>query len=60
MNVTAEQLMQIENALRFYSEGKHFEWSGCHCHGHNVINDRGETADEGLDVIRQIRNQEES
>ena len=60
MNITAEQLEKIEKALRFYADGKHFHWEGCHCHGSHVIDDRGETAEKGLQVINEIRYAEET
>lgn len=49
-----EQIAIVKAALKFYCDGKHFEWQGCHCHGHNVILDRGGEADTGINALSNL------
>lgn len=54
MQITKEQMEAIQEALRFYAEGQHYEWEGCHCHGQYLIHDRGERAQAALNQIEII------
>jgi hypothetical protein len=53
--ILTEALEEMEQRFRFYTDCGHYQWEGCHCHGHNVILDRGEEAEAGLDAIRKLR-----
>jgi len=51
VEIKKERMEDIKEVLQFYSDGKHYEWDGCHCHGHYVINDRGDMAGSCLNRI---------
>ena len=44
VEIKKERMEDIEEVLKFYSGGKHYEWRGCRCHGNYVINDEGDMA----------------
>lgn len=48
-------LAKIEEKLQFYADGDFYEWEGCHCHGRNIILDTGEKANEGLNILNEIK-----
>jgi hypothetical protein len=48
VEIKKERMEDIEEVLKFYSDGKHYEWSGCRCHGNYVINDEGGMAKDCL------------
>ena len=54
-----ETIAKLREALTFYADEKHFHWDGCHCHGHNVIDDHGETAKDALEALNSFEYQEE-
>lgn len=51
VEIKKERIEDIKEVLKFYSDGKHYGWDGCHCHGHYVINDIGDMAGSCLDRI---------
>lgn len=51
VEIKKERIEDIKEVLKFYSDGKHYEWDGCRCHGHYVINDKGDMADSCLNRI---------
>jgi hypothetical protein len=51
VEISKERMDDIKEVLKFYADGDHFRWEGCHCHGHYVINDNGDKADSCLNRI---------
>lgn len=53
-NISIEQIEKIKAALSFYANEENFEWEGCSCHGKYILLDRGDKANDGLQVITEL------
>ena len=61
IQIKKERIEDIKEVLKFYSDGEHYGWDGCHCHGHYVINDRGDKAKSCLNrLLNDIEDTEEN
>jgi len=53
--IDTEVIEQIIETLKFYGEGKNYEWEGCHCHGYFTQCEYGEKADECIKLLEALK-----
>lgn len=44
----------VKKAFQFYIDKENYHWEGCSCHGHYVIDDNGDMADNGMSAIANL------
>ena len=53
--IDLEVIDELIKILKFYSEGKNYEWDGCSCHGHYERIESGDLAIKGINLLSSMK-----